>query len=100
MEQEKHGTAEHVEQEIGRRKKISVNFMKNRMHIAQKHKIKIVKILKMTKKNIDDLLTLGELRTMIQVWNRFHKAKFQNGNDANVERKAVGKAFREIRREL
>lgn len=46
MEQEKHGTAEHVEQENGRRKKISVNFMKNRMHIAQKHKIKIVKILK------------------------------------------------------
>ena len=36
MEQEKHGTAEHVEQENGRRKKISVNFMKNRMHIAQK----------------------------------------------------------------
>ena len=100
MEQEKHGTAEHVEQENGRRKKISVNFMKNRMHIAQKHKIKIVKILKMTKKNIDDLLTLGELRTMIQVWNRFRKAKCQNGNDANVERKAVGKAFREIRREL
>ena len=50
MEQEKHGTAEHVEQENGRRKKISVNFMKNRMHIAQKHKIKIVKMLKMTKK--------------------------------------------------
>ena len=66
MEQKKHVTAEHVEQENGRRKKISVNFMKNRMHIAQKHKIKIVKILKMTKKNIDDLLTLGELRTMIQ----------------------------------
>ena len=43
MEQKKHGTAEHVEQENGRRKKISVNFMKNRMHIAQKHKIKIVK---------------------------------------------------------
>ena len=43
---------------------------------------------------------MGELRTMIQVWNRFHKAKCQNGNDANVERKAVGKAFREIRREL
>lgn len=100
MEQEKHGTAEHVEQENGRRKKISVNFMKNRMHIAQKHKIKIAKILKMTKKNIDDLLALGELRAMIQVWNRFHKAKCQNGNDANVERKAVGKAFREIRREL
>lgn len=45
-------------------------------------------------------MTLGELRTMIQVWNRFYKAKCQNGNDANVERKAVGKAFREIRREL
>lgn len=50
MEQKKHGTAEHVEQENGRRKKISVNFMKNRMHIAQKHKIRIVKMLKMTKK--------------------------------------------------
>ena len=50
MEQKKHGTAEYVEQENGRRKKISVNFMKNRMHIAQKYKIKIVKILKMTKK--------------------------------------------------
>ena len=50
MEQKKHGTAEYVEQENGRRKKISVNFMKNRMHIAQKHKIKIVKMLKMTKK--------------------------------------------------
>ena len=57
MEQKKHGTAEHVEQENGRRKKISVNFMKNRMHIAQKHKIKIVKMLKMTKKywNIVDI---------------------------------------------
>ena len=52
MEQKKHGTAEHVEQENGRRKKISVNFMKNRMHIAQKHKIKIVKMLKMTKKYV------------------------------------------------
>ena len=51
MEQKKHGTAEHVEQENGRRKKISVNFMKNRMHIVQKHKIKIVKMLKMTKKD-------------------------------------------------
>ena len=89
MEQKKHGTAEHVEQENGRRKKISVNFMKNRMHIAQKHKIKIVKMLK-----------LGELSTMIQIWNRFHKTKCRNGNNANVERKAVGKAFREIRREL
>ena len=45
MEQKKHGTAEYVEQENGRRKKISVNFMKSRMHIAQKHKIKIVKML-------------------------------------------------------
>lgn len=50
MEQKKHGTAEYVEQENGRRKKISVNFMKSRMHIAQKHKIKIVKMIKMTKK--------------------------------------------------
>lgn len=100
MEQEKHGTAEHVEQENGRRKKISVNFMKNRMHIAQKHKSKNCENIENDEKNIDDLLTLGELRTMIQVWNRFHKAKCQNGNDANVERKAVGKAFREIRREL
>lgn len=100
MEQKKHGTAEYVEQENGRRKKISVNFMKSRMHIAQKHKIKIVKMIKMTKKNIENLLTLDELRTMIQIWNRFHKTKCQNGNNANVERKAVGKAFREIRREL
>ena len=45
-----HGTAEHVEQWNARKKKISVDFMKNRVHIAQKHKIKIVKILKMTKK--------------------------------------------------
>lgn len=67
MEQKKHGTAEHVEQENGRRKKISVNFMKNRMHIAQKHKIKIVKMLKMTKKNMENSLTLGELSTMIQI---------------------------------
>lgn len=99
MEQKKHGTAEHVEQENGRRKKISVNFMKNRMHIAQKHKIKIVKMLKMTKK-YGKFVTLGELSTMIQIWNRFHKTKCRNGNNANVERKAVGKAFREIRREL
>lgn len=99
MEQKKHGTAEYVEQENGRRKKISVNFMKSRMHIAQKHKIKIVKMIKMTK-NIENLLILDELRTMIQIWNRFHKTKCQNGNNANVERKAVGKAFREIRREL
>ena len=40
---------------------------------------------------MENSLTLGELSTMIQIWNRFH---------ANVERKAVGKAFREIRREL
>lgn len=45
-------------------------------------------------------MALGEVRTMIQIWNGFHKTKCQNGNDANVERKAVGKAFREIRREL
>lgn len=45
-------------------------------------------------------MTLDELRTMIQIWNRFHKTKCQNGNNANVERKAVGKAFREIGREL
>ena len=44
-------------------------------------------------------MTLGELSTMIQIWNRFHKTKCRNGNNANVERKAVGKAFREIRRE-
>lgn len=37
----------------------------------------------------------GELRAMLQVRNRFHKAKCQsNGNDANVERKAwIGKAL-------
>lgn len=99
MEQKKHGTAEHVEQENGRRKKISVNFMKNRMHIAQKHKIKIVQMLKMTKK-YGKFVDIGELSTMIQIWNRFHKTKCRNGNNANVERKAVGKAFREIRREL
>ena len=40
-------------------------------------------------------MTLGELSTMIQIWNRFHKTKCRNGNNANVERKAVGKAFRE-----
>lgn len=99
MEQKKHGTAEHVEQENGRRKKISVNFMKNRMHIAQKHKIKIVKMLKMTKK-YGKFVDIGRTATMIQIWNRFHKTKCRNGNNANVERKAVGKAFREIRREL
>ena len=37
---------------------------------------------------------------MIQICNMFHKTKFLNGNIVNVERKAVGKAFREIRREL
>lgn len=51
-------------------------------------------------KNMENSLTLGELRTMIQIWNRFHKTKCRNGNNANVEQKAVGKAFREIRREL
>ena len=45
-----HGTAEHVAQWNARKKKISVDFMKNRVHIAQKHKIKIAKMLKMTKK--------------------------------------------------
>lgn len=53
MEQKKHGTAEHVEQENGRRKKISVNFMKNRMHIAQKHKIKMLKMTKKYGKFVD-----------------------------------------------
>lgn len=52
------------------------------------------------RKNMENSLTLGELRTMIQIWNRFHKTNCRNGNNANVERKAVGKAFREIRREL
>ena len=50
MEEKKHGTAEYVEQENGRRKKISVNFMKSRMNKEKKHKIKIVKMIKMTKK--------------------------------------------------
>ena len=94
-----HGTAEHVAQWNARKKKISVDFMKNRVHIAQKNENKIVKMLKMTKKYWN-ILTLEELRTMIQIWNRFHNTKCRNGNDANVERKAVGKAFREIRREL
>ena len=49
---------------------------------------------------MENSLTLGELRTVIQIWNRFRKTKCRNGNNANVERKAVGKAFREIRREL
>lgn len=39
-----------MEQKNGRRKKICVGSMKNKMHIAQKYKIKIVKMLKMTKK--------------------------------------------------
>ena len=39
MEQEIHGTAKCVEQKNGRRKKICVGSMKNRMHIAQKHEI-------------------------------------------------------------
>ena len=56
-------------------------------------------MLKM-RKNMENSLTLGELSTMIQIWNMFHKTKCRNGNNANVERKAVGKAFREIRREL
>ena len=50
MEQKTHGTAEHVEQKNGRRKKICVGSMKNKIYIAQKCEIKIVKMLKMTKK--------------------------------------------------
>lgn len=50
MEQKTHGTAKCVEQKNGRKKKICVGFMKNKIHIAQKHEIKIVKMLKMTKK--------------------------------------------------
>lgn len=38
-----HGTAEHVAQWNARKKKISVDFMKNRVHIAQKNENKIVK---------------------------------------------------------
>ena len=53
MEQKKHGTAEHVEQENGRRKKISVNFMINRMQIAHKHKIKMLKMTKKYGKFVD-----------------------------------------------
>ena len=95
-----HGTAEHVEQWNARKKKISVDFMKNRVHIAQKNENEIVKNVENDEKNIGISLTLEELRTMIQIWNRFRNTKCRNGNDANVERKAVGKAFREIRREL
>lgn len=91
-----HGTAEHVEQWNARKKKISVDFMKNRVHIAQKNENEIVKMLKMTKK----YWNIVDIRSMIQIWNRFHNTKCRNRNDANVERKAVGKAFREIRREL
>ena len=50
MEQKTHGTAKCVEQKNGRKKKICVGFMKNKIHIAQKHEIKIVKMLRMTKK--------------------------------------------------
>ena len=49
MEQKKHGTAEHVAQWNARKKKISVDFMKNRVHIAQKNENKIVKMLKSSK---------------------------------------------------
>ena len=45
-----HGTAEYVEQWNARKKKISVDFMKNRAHIAQKNEKEIVKMLRMTKK--------------------------------------------------
>lgn len=57
MEQKMHGTAEHVAQWNARKKKISVDFMKNRVHIAQKNENEIVKMLKMTKKywNIVDI---------------------------------------------
>ena len=92
-----HGTAEHVEQWNARKKKISVDFMKNRVHIAQKNENEIVKMLKMTKKywNIVDIRRTAYYDTDME-----HNTKCRNGNDANVERKAVGKAFREIRREL
>ena len=49
MEQKMHGTAEHVAQWNARKKKISVDFMKNRVHIAQKNENKIVKMLKSSK---------------------------------------------------
>lgn len=57
MEQKTHGTVEYMEQKNGRRKKICVGSMKNKMYIAQKCEIKIVKMLKMTKKywNIVDI---------------------------------------------
>ena len=44
MEQKMHGTAEYVEQWNARKKKISVDFMKNRVHIAQKNENEIVKM--------------------------------------------------------
>ena len=50
MEQKIHGTAEHVEQENGGRRKISADSRKNRVHIAQKNEKEIVKMLRMTKK--------------------------------------------------
>ena len=50
MEQKTHGTVEYMEQKNGRRKKICVGSMKNKMYIAQKCEIKIVKMLRMTKK--------------------------------------------------
>ena len=87
--------------ENARKKKISVDFMKNRVHIAQKNENRNCENVENDEKKYWMIsLTLEELRTMIQIWNRFHKTKCRNGNDANVERKAVGKAFREIRREL
>lgn len=53
----KNRKVEHVAQWNARKKKISVDFMKNRVHIAQKNENKIVKMLKMTKKywNIVDI---------------------------------------------
>ena len=35
---------------MGEERKYSVGFMKNKIHIAQKHEIENVKMLKMTKK--------------------------------------------------
>lgn len=39
MEQKTHGATKCVEQKNGRRKKICMGSMKNKMHIAQKHEI-------------------------------------------------------------
>lgn len=89
-----------MEQWNGRRKEISVEFLKKSGAYCTKTRNKNCENVENDEKNIGISLTLGELRTMIQIWNRFHKTKCRNGNNANVEQKAVGKAFREIRREL